>query len=88
MCIRIMFHLSSLSPVVVSITTHLVSSAGSISMELQWASTGLIRREKKLKRIGFLDRVGTFLLGLVVFLFWGGESVGGLFDIFFWFGIT
>lgn len=66
----------------------LVSSAGSISMELQRASTGLIRREKKLKRIGFLDPVGTFLLGLVVFFLWGGGAVGGLFDIVFWFGIT
>lgn len=50
---------------------------------------GLIRREKKLKRIGFLDPVGTFLLGLVVFFFLGGGgAVGGLFDIVFWFGIT
>ena len=89
MCIRIMFHLSSLSPPIVSITTELPGQFGWI--DIHGASTGFNGFDpyrKKAETHWFLDPVGTFLLGLLFSFFGGGGAVGGLFDIVFWFGIT
>ena len=55
-------------------------------IDIHGASTGFNGFDpyrKKAETHWFLDPVGTFLLGLVVFFFGGGGAIGGLFDIVF-----